>query len=263
MKAVAYVRVSTEEQVHGTSLDSQAKACLEYAQQNNIALPKSNIFREEGVSAKMIDRPQLVSLLAYCTKHKGEITHCIIWKVDRLARKSEYHHVIKAALAKQGVKLVSVTEPIGDDPMGNLMDGVLASFAQFDNDIRTLRTTGGMRARTAEGGWPHDAPFGYKKARTATGKTTIAANEQAPIAKQFLEEFSTGAYTVKDAVDLAFGFGIKTKAGKKRSWQSVKNILTSPLYMGYIRSKYTDGATIKGLHDGMIEEKLFTATKQS
>lgn len=257
MKAVAYVRVSTEEQVQGTSLDTQAKACIEYAQQNNISLPLSNIFREEGVSAKIIDRPQLARLLEYCTKYKGTITHCIVWKVDRLARKSEYHHVIKAALAKQGVKLVSVTEPIGDDPIGNLMDGVLASFAQFDNDIRTLRTTGGMRARTAEGGWPHDAPYGYKKARTATGKSTIEPAEQAPIAKKFLEEFSTGAYTVKEAVNLAYSLGIRTTVGKKRSWQSIKNILTNPLYMGYVRSKYTDGQIIKGLHVGIIEEKTY------
>lgn len=152
MLAVAYVRVSTDEQTHGTSLDSQTDACEDYAKSNGISLPKGNIFREEGVSAKIADRPQLAALLDHCAKDRGKITHCIIWKVDRLARQSELHHVIKAQLKKLGVKLVSVTEPIGDDPIGNLMDGVLAAFAQFDNDIRTARTTGGMKRRLEQGG---------------------------------------------------------------------------------------------------------------
>lgn len=147
MKAVAYIRVSTEEQTKGTSLDSQKEACIQYARLHNIELTEKNIFREEGVSAKIIDRPQLAALLDYCSKQRGKITHCIIWKVDRLARKSEYHHIIKAQLLKCGVKLVSVTEPIDDSPMGNLMDSMLAAFAQFDNDIRAARTTGGMKAR--------------------------------------------------------------------------------------------------------------------
>ena len=160
MQAVAYVRVSTDDQVHGTSLDSQVKNCREHAARLGFQLPKENIFREEGVSAKLINRPELARLLTYCAKNKGKVGVCIVFKVDRLARNSEYHHIIKAQLLKTGVKLVSVTEPIDDSPMGNLMDSMLAAFAQFDNDIRLARTTGGMKARTEQGGWPHDAPYG-------------------------------------------------------------------------------------------------------
>src|SRR5690349_4670705 len=108
MKAIAYIRVSTDEQVQGTSLDSQAKACLDYASRQGIELSPENIFREEGESAKLINRTQLARMLDYCMEHKGEITHCIVWKVDRLARKMEYHIVIKSQLAKYGVRLVSV-----------------------------------------------------------------------------------------------------------------------------------------------------------
>lgn len=162
-QAVAYVRVSTDEQVSGTSLDSQERACRDYALKNELDLPDNNIFREEGESAKIINRPELARMLEFCSKNRDKIAYCIVWKVDRLARKAEYHHIIKANLAKLGISLVSVTEPIGDDPMGTLFENVLASFAQFDNEIRTARTTGGMRARSEQGGWCHDAPFGYKK----------------------------------------------------------------------------------------------------
>lgn len=257
MQAVVYVRVSTEDQVHGTSLDSQMKACREHASKLGYELPDENIFREEGVSAKLINRPELAKLLTYCAKNKGKIGACIVWKVDRLARNSEYHHIIKAQLIKVGVKLVSVTEPIDDTPMGNLMDSMLAAFAQFDNDIRLARTTGGMKARTEQGGWPHDAPYGYSKYRTPSGASSIKPNDDAPIAKRFLEEFSTGAYTVEQAADLSNKMGIRSRNGKPRTWQTVKNMLTSPLYMGSVKSKYTDGETLKGLHEAIISERIF------
>ena len=257
MKAVAYIRVSTDEQVSGTSLNSQKEACLDYAKVNNIDLPQKNIFREEGVSAKLINRPKLAELLDYCAKRKGTISHCIIWKVDRLARKSEYHHIIKSQLAKLGVKLVSVTEPIGDDPMGNLMDGMLAAFAQFDNDIRTVRTTAGMRARLEQGGWPHAAPYGYRRTRTPSGIVTVEPNGDAPKVKRLLEEFATGAYTVQQARDYAHEIGIRSKDGKKRSWQIIKDCIASPLYAGYVTSDYIDNKLIKGLHVPIISEATY------
>jgi site-specific DNA recombinase len=257
MRAVIYVRVSTEEQVSGTSLDSQEKACYDYAMSKGMEVKNGDVFREEGVSAKIINRPELSNMIEYCARSKGKITHCVIWKVDRLARQSHYHHVIKAKLAALGVKLVSVTEPIGDGPMGNLMDGMLAAFAQFDNDVRTARTTGGMRARTMQGGWPHAAPYGLKGARTPSGITTVAPNEDTPRLVKFLTEFSTGAYTVRQAADIAYELGMRGKNGNKMTWQTVKNIIINPLYAGFVQSKYTEGDMIKGVHEPIISEKIY------
>ena len=261
MKAVAYIRVSTEEQTHGTSLDSQRDACMDYARRNGIELLSENIFREEGVSAKLIDRPQLAAMLDCCTKHKDEISHCIIWKVDRLARKSEYHHIIKAQLFKVGVKLVSVTEPIDETPMGQLMDSMLAAFAQFDNEIRTARTTGGMRARLEQGGWPHAAPYGYRRARTANNIVTIEANDDAPKVKKLLEEFASGAYTIQQARDYAYEIGIRSRDGKKRSWQIIKDTIGNALYAGFVTSDYIEDRLIKGLHLPIVSEATYYRNK--
>ena len=257
MKAVAYVRVSSKDQVDGTSLDSQTDFCKKYAKANNIDLPDENIFREEGVSAKIMDRPKLAALLDYCAKNKGKITHCIIYKVDRIARKSEYHHIIKAQLAKVGIKLVSVTEPITDDPMGNLMESMLAAFAEFDNEIRMARTTGGMIARLEQGGWPHAAPVGYERTRTATGIVTIAPTSDAPKMKKLLEEFSTGAYTVQNARDYAYKLGIRSRTNGLRTWQMIKDMINNPLYAGFVTSDYVDRKLIKGIHEPIISEATY------
>ena len=73
MECVAYVRVSTDEQVHGTSLDMQQKACIDFVKAKGWKLPKSNIFRDEGESAKATNRPELLSMLEFCRKNKGKI----------------------------------------------------------------------------------------------------------------------------------------------------------------------------------------------
>jgi len=256
MQAIAYVRVSTEEQVSGTSLNSQVEACQNYAKSHGLTLSKNNIFREEGESAKFANRPELIKMLDACRTTKS-ITHCIVWKVDRLARDFKIHAAIKVQLAKYDVKLVSVTEPISDDPMGQAMEGILAVFSQLDNDVRTLRTTGGMRARTLQGGWPHSSPTGYKTAKTPSDITTLEPSDMAPTVTNFLNEFSTGAYTVKQAATLAYDMGIRSRKGKKLYWQSVHNIIANPIYMGWIKTKYTDGEMIKGLHPALISEKTY------
>lgn len=258
MECVAYVRVSTEEQVQGTSLDMQQKACLDFAKSSGFKLPVKNVFRDEGASAKAMNRPQLLAMLEFCRKNKGKISKCIVWKLDRFARNSDDHVMIRAILRKNSVSLVSVTEAIDDSPTGKLMETVLSGFAQFDNEIRTHRTTEGMKKRLEQGGWPHDAPIGYVKARTAQGVTTIAPDEvMAPKVKMFLETFATAQYTVRQATDLSFELGIKNKKGGKRTWQTVLNMIKNPIYAGYIESKYTNGERYTGLHKALITSDIF------
>ena len=52
-------------------------------------------------------------------------------KYDHLALRSHLHSL--------GISLRSATEPIDDTSTGKLMEGVLAAFAQFDNDLRSDR----------------------------------------------------------------------------------------------------------------------------
>ncbi len=142
--------------------------------------------------------------------------------------------------------------------MGTLMESMLAAIAQFDNDIRTIRTTAGLKARTEQGGWPHDAPFGYKKSRTASGITTITPDpDNADKIIKLFDEFETGNYNVKQASDLAFNLGITNRRGEKRSWESIKKLLSNPLYAGLIKSKFTNGNEIRGLHRPLITERTY------
>ena len=67
---------------------------------------------------------------------------------------------LRSHLQSLGISQRSATEPIDDTSTGKLMEGVLAAFAQFDNDERSERTRGGMRASLELGRWVFMAPLG-------------------------------------------------------------------------------------------------------
>jgi site-specific DNA recombinase len=98
MNGIIYCRVSSKEQVEGTSLESQEMACREYAQRNQIDVVK--VFVERGESAKFADRTQLLELLDFCRLPENVIRTLLVWKVDRLARNVGDHFNIKASLSK-------------------------------------------------------------------------------------------------------------------------------------------------------------------
>ncbi|OFW29823.1 MAG: hypothetical protein A3G76_08785 [Acidobacteria bacterium RIFCSPLOWO2_12_FULL_65_11] len=72
------------------------------------------------------------------------------------------------------------------------MEGVLAAFAQFDNDCRSDRTRAGMKAALELGRWVFLAPIGYINAPRAMGKSLIHDPERAPLVRRAFEDYATG-----------------------------------------------------------------------
>ena len=64
------------------------------------------------------------------------------------------------------------------------MEGVLASFAQFDNDVRSDRTRAGMKGALELGRWTFLAPIGYINAPRSYGKSLVPGYEAIPISAE-------------------------------------------------------------------------------
>src|SRR5689334_6179184 len=144
MKGVIYTRVSSDEQVEGTSLTSQEEFCRRYCEQKGIVVVA--LFREEGESAKDLslnNRSRFLAALEYCRVHK-DIEAFVVFKVDRFARNTEDHFAVRRILLTSGTALHSVTEPIGNKPAEKFIETVLAGAAEYDNAIRKQRCTDGM-----------------------------------------------------------------------------------------------------------------------
>lgn len=262
MNAVIYCRVSSKEQVEGTSLESQEIACKEYAARHQLVV--SRVFVERGESATFADRTQLLEVLDFCRNRDNRIEQLLVWKVDRLARNVGDHFNIKAALLKIGVRVVSVTEPIDAKPEGRLLETILAGFAQFDNDIRATRTLQGMRRKIQEGLFPWKAPLGYRSERRSGTKKTEPDRPDMPtfsILRQGWLDLATGRYTKAEVQRLMTGRGLRTKSGKPLSSQTIDKIFDNIFYAGVIHDPWTDDE-YPGKHVPMVSRDIFNAVQR-
>src|SRR2546428_2707680 len=235
MNGIIYCRVSSKEQIEGTSLESQELACREYARSKNIRI--LSLFVERGESAKFADRTQLIELIDFCRQNKSAVQVLLVWKVDRFARNVADHFSVKASLLKYGVRIVSVTEPIDSNPEGKLMETILAGFAQFDNDIRAMRTVQGMRRKLQEGIFPWKPPLGYKTVTKKGDKKTDPDQADQPLfglLQKAWQEFSTGSYTKAEMLRLMTSWGVMTAKGRPVSSQTLDYFFRNSYYAGIL-----------------------------
>lgn len=192
--AVAYIRVSDQRQaIDGNSLVTQERIVRTHA--NHEGYHIDHIFVEPGESAKTDHRPALQEMLKYCTANKGRIAVLIVPKIDRLARNTYDYTGLKVRLLQLGIRIESVGERIEDTPVGRFTETILASVAQFDNEIRAERCKGGMIQAVREGRWVFMAPFGYRNTRH-NGKATIEPNpKSASIVVQIFKRLARGHRT--------------------------------------------------------------------
>lgn len=255
-KACAYIRVSSEDQVDGFSLDTQERECRRYATSNKQEIVR--IFPEKGVSAKTAaGRPVLQEMLAWIKKQKGVET-VIVYKLDRLSRNQLDFHRIKEALKQSGVCIRSATEPHQTGPAGILNESMLAMFAEYDNAVRGERSRAGMAEAIKAGWWCWSAPVGYKSARTSDGKPTLEIDPAtAPVIAEAFRRYSSKMAHKADIAKFLREKGVRSRNGKIISPEGVNNILTNPAYSGRIRSTITDGEMWKGNWTALVPVELW------
>ncbi len=249
-KGIIYCRVSSSEQVDGTSLDSQERVCGEYASKLGIEVVK--VFVEKGESAKTANRTEFQKAIALCCTKKGNIDYFIVYKVDRFSRNQDDHAMVRVNLKRYGTELRSATEPINETPTGRLMESMMAGFAEFDNSNRAERCKGGMMEKVKQGTWVWQAPLGYYRPYQASNLA------QDPIVAPYIalafEEYAKGTYTYRSLAKYLYERGLKTRQGKAPSMQLMEKMLKSPLYCGRIQMW---GLDVKGNFEPIVSEELF------
>ncbi|PQJ12986.1 hypothetical protein CJD36_004375 [Flavipsychrobacter stenotrophus] len=251
-KAVIYCRVSTKEQVdEGGSLATQERICKDYAIKNGFQI--SEIFIEQGESAKNADRTELKKLLSYCANKKNGVTAIIAYKIDRIARNIDDYRQIRLLLKQYKIEIKSTTEYFEDNPAGRFMENIIANVAQFDNDVRTERSINGSRDAMREGRYVWGAPYGYSNEKVA-GKSTILPNEKAPLIRKIFEEIGRDEIAVDAVRKLLFKEGLTTKTGKKFTKSHYYRLINNPVYAGWI-VKF--GERHKGTFEALISQQLF------
>ena len=256
MRAVIYARVSTEEQAkHNFSLESQVELARKWIVDHKFELA-CEPFVDAGESAKTMNRKALARLLEYCRTHKEKVDAVLIYKIDRIARNMADHVAIRSLLSQYGVRIYSVTEPIGgDNSTSKLLENVMASFAQFDNDAKAERTKDGIRKRVSKGEISWVAPIGYSNVMKPGGHKTIVPDpERAPVVKKLFEEYAKGIYKESEITRMANSIGFTTSKGNKIRQQVIHKMLRSRIYTGVFMLK---GQEMQGAFEPIITTELF------
>ncbi len=256
--AYAYLRVSSEEQVTNFSLGNQQEYCVKEAERQGFELVE--IYREEGVSAKTTNRPQLIKLLEDCRKNKEKISEVFIYKIDRISRDTFDFLAIKKRLAEYGIRIVSVTEPTEDNPAGEFLETMLAAAARLDNATKSQRTLDGMRKRV-EAGYALGRPrVGYLSSSIDGKQVNIPDPEQFDLVKKAWVEMASGAHTLESIIPSMQKLGITIKIGNRRlpitRNQQTQRIFRDKYYAGYIVSKEFQIDKV-GKHQAMISEDMY------
>src|SRR3984957_4374466 len=249
-KGIIYCRVSSLEQVDGTSLESQKRLCAEYALREGIEVLQ--IFMERGESAKTAARAEFIKAISFCSDKKNRTQYFIVYKIDRFSRNQTDYAIIKQKLKKYGTEIRSVSEKIDDTPSGKLMEVMLSGFAEFDNNIRTERSVNGMRERLKQGIWVWGAPIGYY--RITQGANLTHDPKSAPYIRLAFDEYAKGTYTFVSLTRFLNERGFVSSNGHPAIPQLVEKIIKNPIYCGIIRVWDLD---VKGAFEPLIDENLF------
>ena len=151
VKAATYVRVNSEEQVDGFSLDAQRRAITEFCQARGWDI--THQYADEGKSAWVESAAKRQAFNQMLTDAaNGEFDVVVTHSLDRLSRNLMVTLNAFHTFSSNGVTYVSATQEIDDStPEGKLFMTMVAAFAQYFSDSLSGHTRKGMRERSAAG----------------------------------------------------------------------------------------------------------------
>lgn len=239
MRCAIYARVSKKKE-GGISIDAQINNLKSYIKKKKWTFYKEYVDR--GKSGATINRPNFKRLLEDALEGRFDVI--LVYKIDRFSRNLRDIILTLDKLANYNIGFISVTQPVDTtDAMGKAFMRITAVFAELERDIIRERVSFSMVEKAKKGHPQHRAPLGYyfKNKRLLVKKT------EARIVNNLYKDFLKGL----NRYELAKKY--------KKSFQTITNILSNPIYYGVIR---WDSHIIQGRHEVIITKKIFNSVQQ-
>lgn len=247
MKAVIYARYSSHAQ-REESIESQLRVCNDYARREGIDVIKE--YTDSALSGTSDQRPAFQRMISDSSKQLFDAV--LVYAVDRFSRERYDAAIYRKKLKDNGVKIISVTQPIDDSPEGILLESLLEGLAEYYSKNLARGVKRGMRENAlsckAVGGL---TPTGYKVNRD-TMKYEIDP-EKVPVVKEIFELYANGKSIAK-ICEHCNAKGWKTNRGKPFTRNSMSKMLRSKKYIGvYV---YED-IEIEGGMPAIVDREVF------
>jgi DNA invertase Pin-like site-specific DNA recombinase len=245
----AYIRVSTQKQGQGVSLQEQRAAIERYAEHRSLNI--KDWFEERETAAKR-GRPIFGQMLRKL--RKGVADGVIIHKIDRSARNLKDWADL-GELIDGGYDVHFATESLDLNSRGGRLSADIQAVVAADY-IRNLReeTRKGFYGRLRQGLYPMRAPIGYLDC--GGGKPKVPDPVLAPLVREAFELYATGRYSLLTLKDEVTKRGLRNHAGKPLTLNGIATLLHNPFYAGIMRIDRTN-ETFVGVHTPIISPTLF------
>uniref|UniRef100_E6VP48 Resolvase domain n=1 Tax=Rhodopseudomonas palustris (strain DX-1) TaxID=652103 RepID=E6VP48_RHOPX len=241
-RAALYLRVSTTRQAeHDVSIPDQRKQGENYCASRGYQLVET--FVEAGASATNDRRPEFQRMIEAGTSKPAPFDVVVVHSFSRFFRDHFELEFYVRKLAKNGIKLVSITQEMGDDPMHVMMRQIMALFDEYQSKENAKHVLRAMNENARQGFWNGALPpIGYRiVAAEQRGSKTKKKLEIDPlhadtvrlIYRLFLEgDGKTGPLGVKAITCYLNERRIFTRDGGRWGLAQIHAILTRTTYIG-------------------------------
>jgi site-specific DNA recombinase len=241
-----YTRVSKDRLGDERSPIRQEADCRSFAAIRDWTVEAT--YRDVDLSAYQprVKRPGYEALLEAITERR--IDGVLVWKLDRLVRRSAEFERFWASCEQADVSLASVTEPIDtSNELGLAIVRILVTFAALESTTKSLRLKSAYRAAAFAGDRPMapQRPYGL-----VADWSTIVPEEAAVIreaAARVLHGESTGSI-VRDLADR----NVRGARGARWTNSGLRDVLCNPRIAG-LRT-YQGEIVAKGSWPAIIDE---------
>jgi site-specific DNA recombinase len=242
-RAALYLRVSTGRQAdNDLSIPDQRRQAKGYCTSRGWEIVADYV--EPGVSATDDRRPEFQRMIDATTTKPPAFDVIVVHSFSRFFRDQFQLEFYVRRLAKNGVRLVSITQELGNDPMSNMIRQIMALFDEYQSKENAKHTLRAMKENALQGFWNGSLPpIGYR--------IVEAAEQRGHRIKKTLEIDPFQAETVRlifrlaregDGVSGPLGVkkitkhlnvaGIRTRDGGRWGIGAVHKVLTRTTYIG-------------------------------
>lgn len=225
MDVVLYMRYSSERQ-NEQSIEGQQRICAKFCEQYGYNIVDVYIDRALSAFHDTCKRVEFQRMIADSEKKQWQ--GIVVYKLDRFARNRYDSATYKAKLKKNGVRVISATENISDNPEGVLLESVLEGMAEFYSKELSQKITRGMYESAHKcqniGGV---IPLGYKIVDKKLAIDPITA----PLVQEAFRRYADGE-TVAEICESFNNRGFKTSRGASFNKNSFKSMFKNVRYIG-------------------------------
>lgn len=198
------------------------------------------------------NRPEFQRMISDSSRKQFQFI--LVYKLDRFARNRYDSAIYKTRLKKNGVRVISATEQLGDGDESIITEAILEAMAETYSRQLSQNVKRGMKESALKGNSTGgNIPLGYK----IEDKKLVINEETAPAVKIAFEEYAKG--TPKQAVaNILNAKGYRTVKGNAFNANTLTGILKNRVYIG----DYTYKGEIERSCPALIGERTFVKVQE-